>query len=92
MNTPDTLITCGRCSKMVILGEAESCWWCLKPLCSECWDKYGHCGHHEAEWANLGVWFTYTGDVPLAELEPETKEAIAAMMEAVVKAIRDGKL
>lgn len=43
---------CGRCGKEGTLDEMEACWYCLGPLCSECWDKYGHCGHQRAEEMN----------------------------------------
>lgn len=43
---------CGRCGKEVIPYEAEVCWYCLAPLCFECWDLYGHCGHARAEEIN----------------------------------------
>ena len=38
---------CNRCEKPI--DETEACWWCLSPLCPECWDQYGHCGHPEAD-------------------------------------------
>lgn len=43
---------CGRCGKIVTRYEAEVCWYCMRPLCWECWDEYGHCGHKEADAIN----------------------------------------
>lgn len=40
---------CNRCHCQIAVGEDETCWWCIEPLCYECWDLYGHCGHEEAE-------------------------------------------
>ncbi len=46
------MYTCKRCSKRIVAGEEETCWFCLSPLCFECWNIYGHCGHPEADKAN----------------------------------------
>lgn len=40
---------CKRCGKS---GADAVCWYCCEPLCSECWEELGHCGHPEAERAN----------------------------------------
>jgi len=46
---------CNRCK--TIIDETEACWWCLGPLCPECWDEYGHCGHPEAaEYQATIIW------------------------------------
>jgi hypothetical protein len=39
---------CERCKCQILFSEAETCWYCLKSLCFECWDLHGHCGHPEA--------------------------------------------
>lgn len=39
---------CGRCQRPVAKSVAEACWFCSGPLCGECWEQYGHCGHPEA--------------------------------------------
>lgn len=36
---------CGRCRKQIPHGEEEACWYCGHPLCGDCWDEYGECGH-----------------------------------------------
>jgi len=41
---------CKRCRKTI--SEYEYCWYCMDPLCVECWDEFGHCGHKEADEAN----------------------------------------
>ena len=43
---------CGRCQQPIKVAEAEICWYCLRYLCYECWDEFGHCGHPEAEAIN----------------------------------------
>jgi len=42
--------TCGCCKKPV--SDPEYCWYCDGPLCSECWEAKGHCGHPEADEIN----------------------------------------
>lgn len=50
---PEPEYECGRCGKPIWdLDDAETCWWCTGPLCYECWEEYGHCGHPEAEAMN----------------------------------------
>ena len=44
--------TCGRCGRDVVAAMAETCWYCIEDLCSDCWDEYGHCGHAEADETN----------------------------------------
>jgi len=46
------LVKCGRCQVELCPVGAETCWWCLGPLCVDCWDEHGHCGHPEADAAN----------------------------------------
>ena len=43
---------CGRCEKPLTDDLAEFCWYCKNELCDDCWDKFGHCGHPEAEEEN----------------------------------------
>jgi hypothetical protein len=45
-------IACGRCLRPIRESKAETCWYCTGWLCVECWDKFGHCGHPEADAAN----------------------------------------
>jgi hypothetical protein len=45
-------VTCNRCGKVVEEPDAETCWHCMAWLCYDCWDKYGHCGHPEADEQN----------------------------------------
>ena len=39
---------CGRCHAPLLSDEAELCWYCTGPLCFDCWENVGHCGHAEA--------------------------------------------
>ncbi len=48
----DSVMKCSRCGIEVLEIEAESCWYCVEGLCYDCWDKYGHCEHAEADEAN----------------------------------------
>lgn len=44
---------CGRCGKALIYDDDEEfCWYCHAPLCYDCWDHFGHCGHPEANAEN----------------------------------------
>jgi len=45
-------MTCNRCNVEIEDGREEFCCWCTSPLCYECWDEYGHCGHEEADLVN----------------------------------------
>ena len=49
---PKRTVKCGRCHKSIKTDEAETCWYCLAPLCVTCWDTYGHCGHPQADKIN----------------------------------------
>ena len=53
-NHPAVIWTCGRCKKELgyDLDNYEVCWFCLHPLCDDCWDFYGHCGHKKADEMN----------------------------------------
>jgi hypothetical protein len=43
-------IACVRCGCTFAERWAEYCWWCSRPtLCADCHEKYGHCGHSEAD-------------------------------------------
>jgi hypothetical protein len=44
---------CGRCG--VAVADGEYCWYCWGPLCLDCWEAVGHCGHPEAEAANAAA-------------------------------------
>jgi hypothetical protein len=46
---------CGRCDEPIPDGESETCWFCNSPLCVTCWDRYGHCGHAEADEINTNL-------------------------------------
>lgn len=48
---PAVEYSCRRCGANAG-HDPEVCWYCSGPLCVECWDKYGHCGHSEADRAN----------------------------------------
>lgn len=41
---------CGSCG--VDATNSELCWYCHGWLCSDCWERVGHCGHPEAHEAN----------------------------------------
>jgi len=41
---------CNRCDKAI--KDPEYCWYCESELCKQCWEKFGHCGHPEADKAN----------------------------------------
>ncbi len=43
---------CGRCGEKIKDRRQETCFWCHGVLCYECFDKYGHCGHEEADKLN----------------------------------------
>ena len=43
---PHTFVPCRRCG--LIAMDPETCWYCYGPLCTGCWDHYGHCGHPQA--------------------------------------------
>ena len=47
----DLRFRCGYCGEDCP-GEPESCWYCTGPLCFRCWDRFGHCGHPEADKIN----------------------------------------
>jgi len=47
-----TTTNCGRCKKETDNGNEEACWYCIGPLCGDCWEEFGHCGHPEADEAN----------------------------------------
>lgn len=36
---------CGRCTAKVTDETRESCHICAGPLCTDCYDTYGDCGH-----------------------------------------------
>ena len=40
---------CGRCGAWVTDEDREFCWYCQGPLCLECWEEHGHCGHASAD-------------------------------------------
>jgi hypothetical protein len=42
---------CGRCKQPTGAHE-QACWYCNEPICLQCWDEYGHCGHPGAVAAN----------------------------------------
>ena len=50
--------TCGRCKKTMTIRQyheqyfVQICWVCQRTLCNNCMDKYGHCGHFEADCIN----------------------------------------
>lgn len=41
---------CNRCGETI--EKPEYCWYCELELCKSCWEKFGHCGHPEADKAN----------------------------------------
>ena len=43
---------CGRCNEPATL---DVCWYCAAPLCGTCWEDVSHCGHAEAEAANVAA-------------------------------------
>ena len=43
-----TAVPCGQCGSAVRPEVAEHCWFCGGPLCGDCWEAIGHCGHAEA--------------------------------------------
>ena len=45
-------MSCGRCGKKIDTFDPERCWFCMAPLCVECWDTFGHCGHSRADELN----------------------------------------
>jgi hypothetical protein len=47
-----TVTYCRRCGRKMQADDAEVCWYCSGDLCGECWERYGHCGHPEADAIN----------------------------------------
>lgn len=45
--TQRALEQCGRCRCKA--PNPEYCWYCLSPMCGDCWEEHGHCGHAEAD-------------------------------------------
>jgi len=45
-------VTCGCCGVFIPSGRDELCWYCEGPLCADCWELEGHCGHPEADALN----------------------------------------
>ena len=43
---------CSRCGQSLRYDQTERCWWDFAPLCGDCWERYGHCGHAEADQVN----------------------------------------
>ncbi len=40
---------CGRCGvELCDPKKADVCFYCIAPMCHNCWDNHGHCGHPEA--------------------------------------------
>lgn len=60
---PPVFSICGRCRGVVPSEDAETCWYCTMALCAECWDRYGHCGHPEADAQNerMRAWIAGKG-------------------------------
>lgn len=52
LETSPTFEPCGSCGKPIDPDEAEICWYCQGPLCGECWEEKGHCGHVGADMIN----------------------------------------
>jgi hypothetical protein len=50
------MIACGRCLRQIRASESEYCWYCGGPLCGDCWERVGHCGHAEADQLNQKIW------------------------------------
>jgi len=48
-------MNCNRCKTTLTDATAESCWYCHAPLCFECWEEIGHCGHARADKQNEAV-------------------------------------
>lgn len=51
----ENLVVCNVCGKLLDTGTEERCWFCNAPLCYDCWDKYGHCGHRGADMINMHI-------------------------------------
>lgn len=61
----DWASTCGRCKEKGDPDAMETCWYCIGPMCSSCWDDHGHCGHPEADAINeQGRQVPQPGEVP----------------------------
>jgi len=58
---------CASCQKVIPFNEDESYWHCVEPLCYECWESTGHCGHPDAVAVN---------DASIAASSPEERQAI----------------
>ncbi|HKQ00519.1 MAG TPA: hypothetical protein VJ735_09335 [Actinomycetes bacterium] len=61
MDAPEVLVgegieLCGRCAAELGPNDRiELCVWCEGPLCWECWEVPGHCGHAEWELINRAI-------------------------------------
>lgn len=57
------------------------CWLCDADICPACWDEKGHCGHPEADAANMAARAGLTREMPIpsasdySELAPLEKIA-----------------
>lgn len=57
VDEPEVVELCGRCARELRdRDRIELCIWCEGPLCEDCWEVPGHCGH--PEWALLLEEFT----------------------------------
>lgn len=52
---PVGVVSCGGCGRDMHADVAEYCWYCSGPLCGDCWERVGHCGHAEAYRADENI-------------------------------------
>lgn len=52
---------CGGCGAPVT-AAADICWYCNAPLCWDCFEEVGHCGHPEAAALNQAASDRQSGD------------------------------
>jgi hypothetical protein len=41
--------SCAKCQTEILENKDETCWYCGKSICLDCWELYGQCGHLEAK-------------------------------------------
>ena len=66
---------CARCKKPIDDRNAEYCVYCDGPLCYDCWDEYGECGHREA-WLTEAIGVIWLGTLTFEQAHEMAKERL----------------
>lgn len=81
-----TSSACRRCNATTD-GVPDMCWWCSGPLCNDCWDRYGHCGHEQVKLADELGELARNGVIePLA-----LSELVGMQLEELRERVRSGR-